>query len=85
MGQQIPESWVQFEKILTNLVDRGIIYARVEEVRPTMKLASLKSFTILNYFQKKQHLTRQVQSNFLGLCTVKRPSKKQTKINIQLN
>jgi hypothetical protein len=40
MGQQIPESWVQFEKILTNLVDRGIIYARVEEVRPTTKIAS---------------------------------------------
>jgi len=33
MGQQIPESWVHFEKILTNLVDRGIIYAKVEEVK----------------------------------------------------
>jgi hypothetical protein len=32
MGQHIPETWVSFEKILTGLVDRGIIYARVEEV-----------------------------------------------------
>ena len=33
MGQQIPEAWVHFEKIITSLVDRGIIYAKVEEVR----------------------------------------------------
>ena len=32
MGQQIPESWVQFEKIITGLVDKGIIYAKVQEV-----------------------------------------------------
>jgi len=32
MGQYIPESWVGFEKILATLVDRGIIYAKVDEV-----------------------------------------------------
>jgi hypothetical protein len=46
MGQYIPESWVGFEKILTGLVDRGIIYAKVNEV----KLFSSKG----NSFLKKE-------------------------------
>ena len=52
MGMRIPESWVQFEKVLQLWLSKGIQFAAVDEMFESYKGGSLESFqSLLNLYE----------------------------------
>ena len=73
MGNRIPESWVQYEKVLQNWISRGIKFASVDEMFESYKgdMSSFKSLLSLYEDLGMIFFVEKVESNGLVVFDTK--------------